>query len=116
MLRGTKTEAEIRFELFTGGAILVCAAIMYVAFADTLPGLMLFFPGLIMLGSALFQDMQTDWKSGWLSYAVAILLVATGLAGIIKGVLAINLNWGIITIVELGMVLIVKAIYDPNPR
>jgi hypothetical protein len=118
MLRGNKSEAELRFELFTWGGILLAAAVVYVLFIDTLPGLMLFIPGLIMLGSAIFQDMQPDWRAGWLTYVLAMVLVATGLAGIINTVLGevVKLNWLVIAIVELGAVLIAKAVYDPTPR
>lgn len=118
MLRGRKSEPELRFELFTWGAILIAAAVMYVLFRTTFPGLMLFIPGLIMLGSAIFQDMQPDWHSGWLTYAMATLMVATGLVGVINPFLAepFKLNWVVITAVELGAILIVKAIYDPTPR
>lgn len=118
MLSGRKSEAEVRFELFTWGAILVAAAIMYVLFAKILPGLMLFIPGLILLGSAIFQDMQPDWHAGWLTYVMSILMVATGLAGIVNTLMgeAVSLNWIVIAVVELGAVLIAKAVYDPTPR
>jgi hypothetical protein len=117
MLRGNKSSGEIRFEMIVIGSVLVVAAMLYVGFS-ALPGLMLFFPGLILLGGAIYQDMQPDWKAGWLTYVLAILLVATGLASLVDSLLgnALKLNWVIIAIVELGVILIVKALYDPNPK
>lgn len=118
MLRGTKSTGEVRFELVIVGAVLIAAALLYLAFFQTLPGLMFFFPGLILLGGAIYQDLQPDWKAGWLTYVLAILLVATGLGSIINTVLGsvVKVNWLIIAVVELGIILIFKALYDPNPR
>lgn len=118
MLRGTKPEGELRFELFTWGLILITAAIIYLTVYPTLPGLILFIPGLILLGATLFQDMQPDWHVGWLTYVLAILVVATGLAWVTNTLLGSNgaVPWLIIAVLELGAVLIVKAVYDPNPR
>lgn len=118
MLRGKKPESEIRFELFTWGVILITAAVIYLTVYPILPGLILFIPGLILLGSAIFQDMQPDWRVGWLTYAVAILVVATGLAWVMNSLVgtAMRLPWLVVAIIELGLVLIVKAIYDPSPR
>ncbi len=117
MLGRNKTTEEIQFELLTWGAVLISAAVLYVLFKDTLPSLMLFIPGLILLGSALFQDLQLGWKAGWLNYGLAIIAVATGLAGVVNTLLGgAELPWLIIAIVELGAILIAKALYDPNPR
>jgi len=118
MLRGHKSEAELRFELLTWGIVLLAAAAIYILFRETLPSLMLFIPGLILLGSAIYQDMQPDWHAGWPIYALSIVVVATGLAGIIERLLggSVELPWLIIAIVELGAVLVVKALYDPTPR
>ena len=117
MLRGTKSTGEIRFELVVMGAVLITSAVLYVAFSSV-PGLMLFFPGLILLGGAIYQDLQQNWKAGWLTYALAILLVATGLASIVNTLLGnvVKLNWVVIAVVELGVIMIFKALYDPNPR
>ncbi len=121
MLRGRKSDTELRFELLTWGAILLAVVIIYVIF-QSLEGLviplMLFFPGLILLGSAIYQDMQMEWRAGWLSYVLAILVVATGLAGIINALFGetLQIPWPIIAVAELGAVLIAKALYDPNPR
>jgi hypothetical protein len=120
MLRGNKTSGEIRFELLTWGAVLLTGALMYIVF-NTHPifaSMILFIPGLILLGSTLYQDIQLGWKAGWLNYALAILAVATGLGGVINGVLggSQNIPWLIIAIAELGAILIAKALYDPNPR
>ncbi len=116
MLRGNKSSDELRFELLTLGIILLSAAVCWVIFKSILPSITLFIPGLIMLGSAIFQDLQPDWQAGWLTYALAILLVATGLAGVVNTFMgdAVKLNWFIITIVELGAILIAKALYDPS--
>ena len=123
MLRGRKSSGEIRFEWMILGVILVALAIIYVIFnnpamQNLMIPIMLFFPGLILLGSAIYQDMQPDWKAGWLAYAMAILLVATGLAGIVDALMAdiFDLPWFIVAAVELGAVLIAKALYDPSPR
>ncbi len=121
MFRGSKSEAELRFELLTWGLILIIAAVMYVLFYKLLPSLMLFLPGLILLGSAIFQDMQPDWHAGWLTYVLAILVVATGLAGIVNSLLGEVVKvpsglWLVIAAVELGAVFIAKALYDPSPK
>jgi hypothetical protein len=118
MLRGNKSTGELRFELFITGTVLVIAAVLFVVLPDDLRSLMLFIPGLILLGSAIYQDMQPDWTAGWLTYVLAILLVATGLAGIVNTLVggATHLNWIVISIVELGAILIAKALYDPTPR
>lgn len=123
MLRGRKSSNEIRFEWMIVGVILMVVAIIYVIFnnpdmKDFMFPFMMFFPGLILLGSAIYQDMQPDWKAGWLAYAMAILLVASGLAGIVNKLMgaAFKLDWFIVAAVELGAVLIAKALYDPSPR
>jgi hypothetical protein len=119
MLRGSsKSTGEVRFELVVTGSVLVTAALLYLVAYQWMPGLMLFFPGLIMLGGAIYQDMQPEWKAGWLTYVIAILLVSTGLASIINTLFnnVFEVNWLIIAIVELGLLLILKALYDPTPR
>lgn len=116
MLRGNKSENEARFEMLLIGLMLVSAAVLYVIFRQTLPSMIVFVPGLILLGGAIFQDLQPDWRAGWLTYLLAIIVVATGLVGILNSLLStgINLPWLIIAIVELGAVLIAKALYDPS--
>jgi len=118
MLHGNKSTGELRFELFILGIVLVIAAVLYVVLPPNLRSLMLFLPGLILLGAAIYQDMQPDWQAGWLTYALAILMVATGLAGIVNTLLgnAVKLDWFVIAVVELGAILIAKALYDPTPR
>jgi hypothetical protein len=118
MLRGNKSTGEVRFELITWGSVLIVVAIMYVLFNNKpLAPMMLFIPGLILLGSAMFQDIQMGWKAGWLNYALSILAVATGLAGIVNGVVGGPvLPWPVVAAVELGAILIAKALYDPNPK
>lgn len=118
MLRGRKPESELRFELLTWGLVLVTAAVLYVTLFPVLPALILFIPGLILLGATIFQDIQPDWHASWLTYALAIIVVATGLAGLLNSMLGelIKLPWLVIAVVELGAVLIVKALYDPTPR
>lgn len=119
MLYGRKSEEEVRFELLTWGVILVAAAVMYVLFRTTLPSLMLFIPGLILLGSAIFQDLQPDWRAGWPTYLLAIFAVGIGLAGIVNSLLGEVVKlppalWLVITATELGAILIAKALYDPS--
>ncbi len=119
MLYGRKPEEEVRFELLTWGMTLVAAAVMYVLFRTTLPSLMLFIPGLILLGSAIFQDLQPDWHAGWPTYLLAIFAVGIGLAGIVNSLLGEVVKlppalWLVITATELGAILIAKALYDPS--
>jgi hypothetical protein len=118
MLQGHKSTGELRFEFLLLGIVLVVAAVLYVILPDDLRSLMLFIPGLILLGSAIYQDMQPDWKAGWLMYVLAILMVATGLAGLVNTLMGgtVRLNWLVVAIVELGAILIAKALYDPTPR
>lgn len=121
MFKGNKPEAEARFELVTWGVILLVAAVCYVLFRQILPPLMLFFPGLVLMGSALFQDMQPDWHAGWPTYIVSGLAVAIGLAGTLTQLLGENISfppfmWLVITAVELGALFVIKALYDPTPR
>ena len=65
MLHGNKSTGELRFELLVLGTILIVAAVLYVVLPNDLRSLMLFLPGLILLGAAIYQDMQTDWRAGW---------------------------------------------------
>ena len=120
MLRGTKSDAELRFEFLTLGVVLISAAVCWLLFRDSFPSLILFVPGLVVIGSAIFQDMQPDWKAGWITYILAGLVVATGLAGLINQILGdvidIKVQWWIIAVVELGALFIAKALYDPNIR
>lgn len=116
MFRGNRSSEEVRFDLLTWGAILISGAVLYVLFKDTLPSLMLFFPGMILLGSTIYQDLQKGWRAGFLNYAMAILAVGTGLAGLVNDlVIGANISWLIVSIVEFGAILIVKALYDPSP-
>ena len=122
MLRGgtKKSGNEIRFELVVLGVMLVVGAICFVAFqsAPALQPLVVFFPGLILLGGCVYQTVTPGWKAGWITYVIAILLLAIGLAGLINAQLGdiVRVDWWIIAIVSLGVVLIFKALYDPNPR
>lgn len=118
MFGRNKPEAEVRFELLTWGLLLITAALIYVTIYDALPSMILFIPGLILLGATIFQDMQPDWHAGWLGYIVAVLVVATGLVGIVNQTMgwAIKLPWLVIAAIEMGAVLLIKAIYDPTPR
>lgn len=118
MFRGNKPESEVRFELLTWGVLLITAAIIYVTIYPALPSMILFIPGLILLGATIFQDMQPDWHAGWLGYIVAVLVVASGLVGVVNQAMgqAIKLPWLVIAAIELGVILLIKAIYDPTPR
>lgn len=119
MLRGRKPEQEVRHELIIWGVVLIVAALLYVTTYQSFPSLMLFIPGLILLGSAIFQDLQAGWHAGWFSYVSSILMVALGLAGIVNSLLAPEgtsvLPWWIVAVVLLGAVLIVKSVFDPTP-
>jgi hypothetical protein len=121
MFKGNKSEAELRFELLIWGIILMTAAVIYVTLSNVLPALILFIPGLILLGATIFQDMQPDWTAGWFAYLLSIIVVATGLVGVINTLLGDVVSmpkgmWLVIAIVELGAVFVAKALYDPNPR
>ena len=116
MLRGNKPEAEVRFELMVWGLVLITAAVLYVTLFNVLPSLMLFIPGLILLGGAIAQDLQEGWHAGAFSYILAIVIIATGLSGIINTLLgdAVTIPWLVVAVVELGTVLLIKALYDPS--
>lgn len=116
MLRGNKPEVETRFELLTIGLALITGVLCWVVYRESLPSLIIFVPGLILFGAALFQDLQPDWEAGWLSYTIAILLVAFGLAGIINTLLGeiVPVPWLIVALVLFGIVFVVKALYDPR--
>ena len=117
MLRENKSEQELRFELLLIGLVLISGAMMYVIFWRTsLRPMLLFIPGLILLGGVIYQDLQVNWHSGWLMYVLAIIVVATGLAGIVNNLLGgyAEIPWLIIAIVELGAILLAKALYDPT--
>lgn len=118
MLRGSKSPNEVRFELVVMGLMLVVGALLFVVFQgnDQLQPLIVFFPGLILLGGAIYQTITPDWKAGWITYVIAIVMVALGLAGLINNMLVgtVHVDWWIIAIVALGVVLIFKALYAPN--
>jgi hypothetical protein len=120
MLNNNKSETEKRFELFISGLLLMTAAVCFILFWETsLRGMLLFMPGLILLGSAIFQDMQPGWFAGMVTYIFAALLVGTGLALLINALLGDVVPvpgwlWIMITIVELGAVMVAKALYDPT--
>ena len=122
MLRGgsSKSANEVRFELVVLGSMLVVGVLMYVAFQKTpeLQPLVIFFPGLILLGGCVYQTVTPNWKAGTLTYVIAILLLSIGLAGLINSQLGevVRVDWWIVAIASLGVILIFKALYDPNPR
>lgn len=119
MLRGRKPQEETRHELIIWGLVLIVGAILFLTTYEQFPSLMLFIPGLILLGSAIFQDLQAEWSVGWFSYGSSILMVALGLGGIINTLLAPEgstlIPWWIIAVVLFGSVLIVKSVFDPTP-
>jgi hypothetical protein len=118
MRRGRKSDAEVRFELLTWGAILVSGSLLFYFFYPTMPSLIILIPGIILCASTIYQDLQFDWKVTWLDYTVGGVAVATGLAGLLNTLFGdrFHLNWLVITILELGGILIIKALYDPSPR
>jgi len=120
MLRGAKSSNEVRFELVVTGLQLVVGAVLYVVLQGNaqLQPLIVFFPGLIMLGGAIYQTITPDWRAGWVTYVIAILMVAISLAGLINNVMGevIHIDWWIIAIASLGIILIFKALYDPSPK
>ncbi|HLV45394.1 MAG TPA: hypothetical protein VKY39_10570 [Aggregatilineales bacterium] len=121
MLGRKKPNSEVRVELMTWGVILIVVSVIYVLFrhlGSLAVSMMLFFPGLILLGSAIVQDIRVGWGSSWFTYLLAILLIATGLAGLINHLMGdvLRIPWFIIALFELGAVLVAKALYDPDPR
>nr|MBN1229486.1 hypothetical protein [Anaerolineae bacterium] len=117
MQKEQKTVSELRFELLVWGIILIAGGVIYITVYKALPSLILFIPGLVLLGAAIYQDMQPDWHAGWLTYALAIIVVATGLGGIVNTLMdGVDLPWVVIALIELGVVLVAKALYDPSPR
>lgn len=105
----------------TWGVILIVVSVIYILFrhlGSLAVSMMLFFPGLILLGSAIVQDIRVGWGSSWFTYLLAILLIATGLAGLINYLMGdvLRIPWFIIALFELGAVLVAKALYDPDPR
>lgn len=121
MLGRKKPNSEVRVELMTWGVILIVVSVIYVLFrhlGSLAVSMMLFFPGLILLGPAIVQDIRVGWGSSWFTYLLAILLIATGLAGLINHLMGdvLRIPWFIIALFELGAVLVAKALYDPDPR
>ncbi|MGF1503633.1 MAG: hypothetical protein ACFB51_00605 [Anaerolineae bacterium] len=120
MLGTNKSGQEKRFELLITGIFLITAAGTFaVVWRGPLRGLLLFLPGLVLLGGAIFQDLQPGWHAGAFTYILATLLVGTGLAAIFYTVLGDVIFvpgwlWVVVTIAELGAVLVAKALYDPT--
>ncbi|NDJ51769.1 MAG: hypothetical protein GYB68_01640 [Chloroflexi bacterium] len=114
-----KQDAEVRFELLTWGAILIIGALLFLAFRNsTLFPIIFFVPGLILLASAVYQDLQDDWTTGWPTYLGAMLLVATGFAGVVTATstgASFTIIWLVVIVIEIGLVLIIKALFDPSP-
>lgn len=113
-MKNPKTEEEKRFELATWGTALVLFALVWILFADTLPGLMMFMPGIVILGSALYQDIQKTWSSNLISYLTGILMTAVGLTSLVSTFMGdiIQLNWVIVSIAIMGAALVIKAFRD----
>ena len=115
MLRGRRPPKEVQFELLMWGIILITCAVIYVTLWDVMPYLLLILPGFFLLGSAIYQDLQEGWHAGWWSYMLAILVIATGIAWMVNELTGeTRLPWWIVALVELGIVFVVKAFYDPD--
>jgi FtsH-binding integral membrane protein len=115
LLRGSpKSDEEKRWELLTWGVILISVAVIY-AIAGRFNYLMLLVAGVILLLSTVYQDMREGWTVSWLTYALAILILGTGVAGVVNELAGgvVQIQWWVIVLVELGAVFIVKAFYDP---
>lgn len=114
-LRGSpKSDEEKRWELLTWGVVFVSVAIIY-AIARGFNYWMLVVSGAVLLGSAVFQDVQRGWTVSWLTYALGILVLGTGVAGVVNELLGglVQVQWWVVVLMELGAVFIVKAFYDP---
>lgn len=109
-----KSESEKRFELAAWGLGLVLFAIAWIFFDKSLPGLMAFLPGVIILGSALYQDVQEGWSASPMTYFIGIVMTAVGITSLISTFLGdvIHLNWVVVSIALMGSGLLIKAFKD----
>ncbi len=109
-----KSDEEKRWELLTWGVVLIAIAVLY-AIMGRFSYLMLLVAGTVLLLSAVYQDMREGWTVSWLTYALAILILGTGVAGVVNELAGdvVRIQWWVVVLVELGAVFIVKAFYDP---
>ena len=109
-----KSDEEKRWEWLTWGVVLISVAVIY-AITLSFNYLMLLVAGMILLLSAVYQDMREGWTVSWLTYALAIVVLGTGVAGVVNDLAGgvVNIPWWVVVLVELGAIFIVKAFYDP---
>ena len=109
-----KSQEEKRWELLTWGVILISVAVLY-AIMQRFGYLMLLVAGMILLLSTVYQDMREGWRVSWLTYALAILILGLGVAGVVNELAGeiVHIPAWVVILVTLGAVFIVKAFYDP---
>lgn len=109
-----KSQEEKRWELLTWGIVLICVAVIY-AIMQRFSYFMLLVAGTTLLLSTVYQDMREGWRVSWLTYALAIVILGTGVAGVVNELTGdiVQIKWWVVVLVELGAVFIVKAFYDP---
>jgi hypothetical protein len=114
----TKQPFEFRVEWLMWGVALVTFAAGYMV-RKTVPGLMWFGPGLILLWGAFFQDLlppEVGLSVSWPVYVLAVLLTGYGGGRLYNKLLFQNstdkLPWLIVSIAIGGLILIIKALWD----
>lgn len=112
--QSVRSENEKRFELAAWGLALLLFAVAWIFFDKTLPGLMTFLPGVIIVGSALYQDIQEGWSASPVTYFMGIIMTAVGITSLISSFLGdvIHLNWVVVSIAIMGTGLLIKAFKD----
>jgi hypothetical protein len=116
--KGSKRPFEFRVEWLMWGAALVTFAAGYMV-RDTVPGLLWFGPGLILLWGAFFQDLlppEVGLSVSWPVYVLATIMTGWGIGRLYNGLLFQNsaekLPWWIVSIAIGGLILIIKALWD----
>jgi hypothetical protein len=116
--KGSKQPFEFRVEWLMWGVALVTFAAGYMV-RKTVPGLLWFGPGLILLWGAFFQDLlppNIGLSVSWPVYVLATIMTGWGLGRFYNGLLFPNstdkLPWGIVSIAIGGLILIIKALWD----
>jgi hypothetical protein len=114
----SKQPFEFRVEWLMWGVALLVFAIGYMV-RETVPGLMWFGPGLVLLWGAFFQDLlpsDVGLSVGWPIYVLAVLMTGFGGGRLYNKLLFQNsanrLPWLIVSIGIGGVILIVKALWD----
>jgi hypothetical protein len=108
----------LRYNLFLNwwplGLVFVSVAIIYLIVGPH--PIMLLVAGLILLLSSVYQDMRGGWQVSWLTYALAIFILGTGVAGTVNSLLGgiASLSVWVVILVLLGIVIGVKVFWRPR--